>query len=78
MEEKKTLYERLGGDPAIQGVVDKMYEGIFTDAELDDFFRKTDKEHQKKQQHDFLTTVTGGPDIYKGKNMLDAHKGRGI
>ena len=55
-----------------------MYEGIFTDAELDDFFRKTDKEHQKKQQHDFLTTVTGGPDIYKGKNMLDAHKGRGI
>lgn len=40
-----TLYERLGGADAINAVVNGMYEKIFTDEELTDFFRKTDKEH---------------------------------
>ena len=38
-----TLYERLGGEPAISAVVDGMYAKIFTDPDLIDFFRKTDK-----------------------------------
>ena len=45
-----TLYERLGGADAINGVVDHMYAGIFTDPDLVDFFRKTDKERQKEMQ----------------------------
>ncbi len=40
-----TLYERLGGEAAIQAVVDGMYAKIFYDPELSDFFRKTDKDH---------------------------------
>ena len=43
------LYERLGGEPAIQAVVDGMYAKIFTDPELSDFFKKTDKNNQKSQ-----------------------------
>ena len=43
-----TLYERLGGAPAIHAVVDGMYGKIFTDPDLADFFQKTDKEHQKQ------------------------------
>jgi hemoglobin len=42
-----TLYERLGGEAAITAVVDGMYNKIFYDPELADFFRKTDKDHQK-------------------------------
>jgi hemoglobin len=73
-----TLYERLGGAPAIQAVVDGMYMKIFNDPELSDFFRKTDKDHQKQMQAHFLTFATGGSADYHGKNMKDAHKGRGI
>ena len=73
-----TLYERLGGEPAIQAVVDGMYSKIFTDTELTDFFRKTDKDHQKSQQKAFLTMATGGPNEYVGKDMKKAHEGRGI
>ena len=40
-----TLYERLGGEGAIHAVVEGMYEKIFNDTDLSDFFRKTDKEH---------------------------------
>lgn len=73
-----TLYERLGGEAAIRGVVDNMYVHIFADPDLEDFFRKTDKEHQKEMQRQFLTFVTGGCAEYTGKNMKDAHRGRGI
>jgi hemoglobin len=74
-----TLYERLGGAAAINAVVDHMYDdGIFTDPELEDFFRKTDKQKQKEQQAKFLTYATGGASEWHGKNMKDAHRGRGI
>lgn len=73
-----SLYERLGGAPAIEAVVDGMYMKIFNDPELTDFFRKTDKDHQKAMQRAFLTFATGGSTEYNGKNMKDAHKGRGI
>ena len=55
-----------------------MYVKIFSDPELTDFFRKTNKDNQKAQQEAFLTMATGGPNNYTGKNMKDAHKGRGI
>lgn len=42
-----TLYERLGGADAIHAVVEGMYAKIFPDPDLEDFFRKTDKQKQK-------------------------------
>jgi hemoglobin len=68
----------LGGASAIQAVVDGMYQKIFNDPELSDFFKKTDKEHQKSMQVQFLTYATGGPSSYTGKEMTKAHEGRGI
>jgi hemoglobin len=70
-----TLYERLGGADAIQAVVEGMYVKIFADPDLSDFFRKTDKDHQKAMQRAF---ATGGPSEYHGKDMKKAHEGRGI
>jgi hemoglobin len=55
-----------------------MYAKIFTDPELSDFFRMTDKEHQKEMQRLFLTYATGGSSTYTGKSMQSAHGGRGI
>jgi truncated hemoglobin YjbI len=54
-----------------------MYVKIFSDELLADFFKKTDKERQKEMQRQFLTHLTGGSSDYKGKSMIDAHKGRG-
>ena len=76
--DKKSLYDRLGGEAAIQAVVDGMYKKIFPDPDLEDFFKKTDKQRQMDMQKKFLTMATGGPNEYDGKSMKDAHKGRGI
>ena len=77
-QKNATLYERLGGAPAINAVVEGMYEKIFNDPKLSDFFRKTDKEKQKQAQRDFLTYATGGSSEWHGKDMKTAHEGRGI
>lgn len=45
-----TLYERLGGADAINAVVEGMYVKIFAYPDLEDFFRKTNKERQKEAQ----------------------------
>ena len=78
MDNKESLYERLGGAAAISAVVEGMYVKIFSDPELSEFFRKTDKDRQKAMQRAFLTMATGGPSEYTGKGMAAAHKGRGI
>ena len=40
-----SLFERLGGEVAINALVEGMYVKIFNDPELEEFFRKTDKDH---------------------------------
>jgi hemoglobin len=38
-----TLYEKLGGEKTIQAMVDGMYDKIFSDPELSEFHRKTNR-----------------------------------
>ncbi len=47
-EPEKTLYERLGGEPAIRLVVDGLYKRIYADPNLDGFFKTTRLERQKE------------------------------
>ena len=46
-DQHKTLFERLGGQPAIDALVDGMYGRIFQDPQLDHYFVDTDKEKLK-------------------------------
>ncbi len=76
--DKETLYYRLGGKDSIQAVVDGMYVRIWSDPNLNEFFKKTNKPEQKKRQFRFLLYVTGGTPVWAGRSMVDSHKGRGI
>ncbi|MEM9158310.1 MAG: methyl-accepting chemotaxis protein [Verrucomicrobiota bacterium] len=68
-----TLYEKLGGAPAINAAVDLFYKRVLADPQLETFFEKTNLTRLKKQQKDFFTTALGGPDVYKGRDMVKAH-----
>ena len=73
-----TLYERLGGAPAIHAVVEDFYRRLLDDPDLKGFFDGIDMEHQKRQQVKFLTAAFGGPNEYQGRSMHDAHRHLGI
>ncbi len=68
-----TLYERLGGEPAITSVVNRFYEYMLADKIVAPFFANTDMIKQRKRQIQFITMVTGGPNNYEGIDMKKAH-----
>lgn len=68
-----SLYDRLGGEGAISSVVDKFYVYMLADEVTAPFFASTDMEKQRKRQKQFITLVTGGPNVYEGVDMKKAH-----
>lgn len=68
-----SLYEELGGKPAIGAVVVAFYEKMLADDRVNEFFATVDMDAQKAKQTAFLTMVTGGPHKYSGRGMRDVH-----
>jgi hemoglobin len=78
-----SLYERLGGMPAIQAVVDDFVGRILADDRVNRWFAHaaSDPENAKAYKSklaDFICQGTGGPCKYTGADMFTAHKGRGV
>ena len=70
-----TLYQRLGGKPAIAAVVGDAIANAATDARISERFRSTDADRLKASLIEFLCDRSGGPCTYRGRNMADAHEG---
>ena len=68
-----TLYDRLGGAPAVKAVVKEFYRRILDDKDLKVFFAKVDMEKQMQHQTNFITMAVGGPKRYSGRTMKKAH-----
>lgn len=69
----ETLFQRLGGAPAIQAAVDVFYERMLADERVARFFDDVDMEQQKGKQRAFLAFVTGAPTKYTGQDMRAGH-----
>lgn len=71
----ESLFQRLGGRPAVEAAVDKFYDKILADDRTKDFFDGVDMDKQRKHQKAFLIFAFGGTGgEYNGRNMRDAHK----
>lgn len=68
-----SLFQRLGGAPAIEAAVDVFYGLVFADPELEPFFRGVDRGWLRTRQAQFLTQALGGPAIYAGRPMRAVH-----
>jgi hemoglobin len=68
-----SIYEQLGGAPAIQAAVEDFYRRVLSDDVLAPFFEDVDMDKQMAKQGAFLTMVTGGPNSYTGRDMRAAH-----
>lgn len=69
----KSLFERLGGQEAVNAAVDMFYRKMLTDERVSHFFDDLDMEQQILKQKGFLTMVFGGPNYYTGKDMREGH-----
>lgn len=69
-----SLFERLGGEAAVDTAVDIFYRKVLADDRVSDFFDDVDMDRQRIKQKAFLTMVFGGPNNYTGKDMREGHK----
>lgn len=69
-----SLYEQIGGAGAISAAVERFYEHVLADPALAPSFDGADMVRLKALQKQFLGTVAGGPVLYEGRSMEDAHR----
>jgi len=70
----QSLYEKIGGQPAMDAAVDLFYRKVLNDDRVSRFFEDVDMDEQRAKQKSFLTVVFGGPNDYTGKDLREAHK----
>ena len=83
----KTLWDRLGGEPAVTAVVDEFVNTAATDPKVNFTRKGTAREWEaseanvkklKRRLVEFISQNTGGPLKYQGRDMVSSHTGMNI
>src|SRR5215813_3452590 len=79
----KSLYERLGGQPAIEAVASGLVDRILADNRVNKWFAHASSSPENTKAYKakltaFICQAVGGPCKYTGPDMEAAHKGRGV
>jgi hemoglobin len=75
---QESIYERIGGAPAVEATVELFYQKVWADPALAEYFEGIDRDRLKEHQREFVSAALGGPDQYDGRKMGEAHAGLGI
>jgi truncated hemoglobin YjbI len=76
--DQDTLYARVGGQRAIEGITDDFVAAVLADRQLARFFSGPVQANLRDRVVDLLCQLTGGPCAYRGRDMKAAHRGMGI
>jgi len=68
-----SLYQKLGGEAAVDAAVDLFYRKVLQDERIKEFFDDVDMDGQIAKQKAFLTVAFGGPNGYSGRDLKEAH-----
>jgi hemoglobin len=69
----ESLFDRLGGEAAVDAAVDIFYRKVLADDRISSFFEGVDMDKQAAKQKAFLTMAFGGPNNYTGEDMRKGH-----
>jgi hemoglobin len=75
---KDTLYERLGGAPAVERFVDALIAHCASDPQVAPLFKDTDIPYFRARLIEQVCNATGGGCEYTGLSMEEAHSGLAI
>ena len=78
MAAQPSLYDRLGGQPAITAVVDDFVGNVAADGRINGFFANANIPRLKVLLVQQICQGAGGPCTYGGRDMQVAHKGMHI
>lgn len=75
---KTTLYDDLGGQPAIDAIVDNFIKGIAADPQIFPYFADSHVSRFREKITEHFCHISDGPCQYTGDNMVDIHVGMEI
>ncbi len=77
---QQTLYEKLGGKPAIDAVVEDLTNRMIRDGMFKRYCNLTEEQLKARRAlvAAFICKATGGPCEYKGRDLKQAHQHLGI
>jgi hemoglobin len=76
--ERASLYQRLGGDPAMRSIASTLIDRISTDPHTRHSFKGAKIARIKEKLAEQLCELSGGPCRYSGDSMRDSHAGHHI
>ncbi|MET8248075.1 group 1 truncated hemoglobin [Streptomyces sp. NPDC005202] len=68
-----SLIEQLGGEAAVEAVVDVFYAKVLADPDLEPYFAGVDIDRLKGHQRRFVGQALGATRPYSGRSMHKAH-----
>ncbi|MFJ4712546.1 group 1 truncated hemoglobin [Streptomyces sp. NPDC088785] len=75
---ESSVYEAVGGAPAVAAVVDLFYARVLADGDLSPYFRTTDLTRLKAHQRTFIAAALDGPETYRGRPLGEVHARLGL
>lgn len=78
MQTFPNLFERIGGRPGVEDLVEAFYVRVLADPLLTPFFKDVPLERLRRMQTEFFSRALGGPVAYSGESLAHVHHGRGI
>jgi hemoglobin len=70
---ENSLYDRLGGEAAVNAAVDLFYGKVLDDYRINRFFDGMDMSKQAAHLKAFMSLAFGGPNEYTGRSLRDGH-----
>jgi len=75
---ESTLYDELGGEPALRRVVDRFVDRMFDDMMIGYLFRAARRERVKDKEFEHAAEHLGAGITYTGKPLDSAHRPHAI
>ena len=72
------LYQEYGGAPAVAAIVQDFYDRLNADNNLAGYFKNIDLAALIAHQTNFIGKALGGPEVYDGRDLANAHAGLDI
>ncbi len=69
-----SIFDEIGGEPAVSATVDVFYEKVLADPLLKPFFDGIDMDDQSRKQKAFFTTIFKGATVAADAYMRSAHE----
>lgn len=73
MSDGASLFEQLGGEPALRAIIDRFVERICDDMMIGFHFAHVDRQRLKEKEYEFAAHHLGAPVTYTGRSIEQAH-----